>query len=435
MAMPKEALKGMIALVNKQPTESLPTLSKEELIFIETQAARLANRQLKGHAAQDESVVLQLPPEEIDISRALFLTQLGNSPEALLKIRTYEATLDLMALQIMARLPSQATPEAKIAEISRYIFHELHFRFPPHSLYAKEIDLYTFLPSVLDSRRGVCLGVSILYLSLAQRLQLTLEMVTPPGHIYVRYRNGDRIINIETTARGIHLDNEEYLGIDTRSLQMRTLKEVVGLAHFNHASTYLQEQDFEMALASYQKAVPYLPDDPLLKQLMGFTSLLVGQIDQGKEILNRIQDWIPEDSVSKDTVAEDYLNGDVDIEGVRTLFIRVDETRESILQKKEQIEKVLQTHPHFRSGWFQLAVTWLQLHREGEALKALETYHSLWPDDASAEYYLSILYAERLNYPKAWEHLFVAERLCQARDHDPKALRYFRRELTRLSPP
>ena len=74
------------------------------------------------------------------------------------------------------------------------------FRFPPHSLYAKDIDVYTFLPSVLDSRRGVCLGVSILYLCLAQRLDLPLEAMTPPGHIYVRYGED---LNIETTARGI----------------------------------------------------------------------------------------------------------------------------------------------------------------------------------------------------------------------------------------
>src|SRR6202044_1243325 len=123
-----------------------------------------------------------------------------------------------------------ATPQQKIDAINSFIFEEMGFRFPPHSRYAKDIDIYTFLPSVLDSRRGVCLGVSILYLCLAQRLGLNLEMITPPGHIYIRYHEGENIINIETTCRGIHMDSEDYLGINTRCLQMRNIKEVIGLA-------------------------------------------------------------------------------------------------------------------------------------------------------------------------------------------------------------
>ena len=127
----------------------------------------------------------------------------------------------------LARLPIHATDEEKIRAISHFIFHEKRFRFPPHSLYAKDIDTYTFLSSVLDSRLGVCLGVSILYLSIAERLDLPLEIITPPGHIYIRYRKGEEIQNIETTARGIHLPNRAYLGINTRKLQERNKKQVI----------------------------------------------------------------------------------------------------------------------------------------------------------------------------------------------------------------
>ena len=65
-----------------------------------------------------------------------------------------------------------------------------------------------------------------------------MEIITPPGHIYVRYHDGDKIINVETTARGIHLDCKEYLGIDTRSLQVRTLKEVIGMVAFNQVGQF-----------------------------------------------------------------------------------------------------------------------------------------------------------------------------------------------------
>src|SRR4029079_11872384 len=138
--------------------------------------------------------------------------------------KAYEAAVDLMSLQILALLQEKAKDHKELIRgINEFIFEEMRFRFPPHSLYSQSIDEYTFLPSVLESRRGVCLGVSILYLCIAQRLNLAIEMITPPGHIYVRYRNDDTIINIETTARGIHVDCEEYLSVNLCALQKRTI--------------------------------------------------------------------------------------------------------------------------------------------------------------------------------------------------------------------
>lgn len=173
------AVEGLVAIVNKPPNEASLELSNEQLALIDQLASHLPNRRLKGFYAKTEDDVLRLPPEEIDLARGVLLSQLGEDPQALRKAKSYEASIDLMALQILARLPEQASPRAKIRAINHYIFEELGFRFPPHSTFAKEIDLYSFLPSVLDSRRGVCLGVSILYLCLAQRLNLHLEIITP----------------------------------------------------------------------------------------------------------------------------------------------------------------------------------------------------------------------------------------------------------------
>ena len=226
-----KAVDAIVSLINKEPNEETPQLSSDDLYLVDRLCNHLGNRSLKGYKATAEQEIIDMKPHEIDLARGLFLSQLGNSPQAIEKMQNYEALIDLMALQILTQLPSQATHEEMIRTINHFVFNEMGFRFPPHSLYAKDIDIYTFLPSVLDSRRGVCLGVSILYLCLAQRLNLPLEMITPPGHIYIRYHKGDKIINIETTARGIHIESEEYLSIDTRKLQQRDFKEVIGFAH------------------------------------------------------------------------------------------------------------------------------------------------------------------------------------------------------------
>ena len=253
-----------------------------------------------------------------------------------------------MALQILSYLSPRAAPAEKIKTINAFIFEEMGFRFPPHSLYAKAIDYYTFLPSVLDSHRGVCLGVSILYLCLAQRLGLPLEMITPPGHIYIRYKDENQIINIETTARGIHLDCEEYLSVNTRALQERTLREVIGMTHFNQASLYWQEGDYEKALAAYEKAQPYMSDDPLVKEFMGYALLLTGNKEKGEALLKEIQGILPDYAVTKGTMAEDYLLGNVDAEGIKVIFMPVEEERQSLLDKKEALEKILEKWPRFQ---------------------------------------------------------------------------------------
>jgi hypothetical protein len=339
-----------------------------------------------------------------------------------------------MALQILTRVNLNDTPQAKIRAINRFVFHEMGFRFPPHSTYAKDVDLYTFLPSVLDSRRGVCLGVSTLYICLAQRLNLDLEIVTPPGHIYVRWRKGDEEINIETTARGIDVPSEEYLGVDTRSLQQRNVKETIGMAHFNQASVFWERKQYDKALNAYLKAKPYLPDDQLVTGFIAFIHLLKDQTEEATPLLQDIVDHLPDYAVCKETIPEDYLTGKVSKEGVEAVFMRVDETRESLMAKRDALLEVLKKHPFFRDGYFSLAGTWMQLHRAREALEVLEKYHAIDPSNASVEYYLAELYADRMDYNKAWKHLRIAEQITKERNHEPKALLSLRQKLAESCP-
>lgn len=428
------SINAIVGLVNKHPSDSSLLLNGDELILIEKLATRLPHRGLKGHAVTSEEEVIQLPSDQIDLARGLLLSQLSHEPNPLPKVRSYEAMIDLMALQILARVSLHDTPKAKIRAMNHFIFEEMGFRFPPHSTYAKDIDLYTFLPSVLDSRRGVCLGVSILYICLAQRLNLNLEIVIPPGHIFVRWRQVNEIINIETTARGIHLPDEEYLGIDLRYLPQCDIKETIGMAHYNQASVYWERQEYDKAMAAYQKAWPYMPNHKLMTALMGFTAILQGNEEKGREYLKQIVDYLPDHAVSKDTFAEDYLNGFIDRDGIQANFMHVDETRESLLKKRQALEESLKKYPKFREGIFSLAGTWLQLHRAGEALQTLIRYHEIDPTNPTVEYYLSALYAERSDFNKAWEHLRLAEKLTHARQHNPEALTDLRQELYKLCP-
>jgi regulator of sirC expression with transglutaminase-like and TPR domain len=434
LLLPSLDVYSIIGLVTKKADDASIEMGDEQLCILERVAGRLENRKLKGFAAWTKEDVLALPSTEIDLGRSLLIYQFQNDIDAKQKIRHYEATLDLMALQILAHMKQPATAEDIIGEINQFIFRDMRFRFPPHSLYAKDIDLYTFLPSVLDSRQGVCLGVSTLYLCLAQRIGLELDIITPPGHIYVSYQNGPHVINIETTARGINLPSDTYLGINTKSLQKRNMKEVVGMAFFNQASVMLGKEDFTSAIKLYETAREYIPDDPLVKMLLGINYLFAGKKKEGEALLKQVQGLTFDGAIAPETMPEDYLTGKVDAKGIKMVFMPVDENRESIIAKQNELKAHLKKYPKFRAGLLQLATTYLQLGRGQEAYDVLMRYHKIDPTNPTIEYYLCIICMQRYDYMKAWAFYTSAEKIVSEAGHHPKALKSLKASLQRIAP-
>lgn len=430
--IPSHSLYSLLDILSFKSEDPTPILEKDLLESIKHLREPLAHHRLKGHDITSEEDILLLSPFEIDISRAILLAQ-GNLN--LEQIKSYEAILDLMALQILARLPLSATAAQIIETINRLLFQEMEFQFPNLSKFEKEIDRFTFLGPVMDARRGVCLGISILYLALAQRLGLSLEIVTPPGHIYLRFKDLGSQINIETTARGIHVDDSFYLNINTRSLPIRTLKEVVGLAYINRASLYWEKKEFEHCLNCYKQAEKYMGDDHQLQELIALSSILVGKEEEGREILKKLTLQTPAHLVAKDLLTNEYLEGKISKEGLSLLLSPCEDLRAMLHQREGQLKLLSQSHPLCCTIYFQQAMTLLKMGRQGDALEALKLYHALNPNCPMVEYLMTQLCMERFNFPKAWEHLNKCEMLTGIRGHHPKALRQLHRVLTLFCPP
>jgi tetratricopeptide (TPR) repeat protein len=434
LILPKLDLQAVVSLTTRQPSDPPIDLSDEQLQVMNRISGKFANRQLKGSTIWTEEELVALPLEEIDLGRALLIYQFKDEPDPKKKILQYEASIDLMALQIQARLQDDKTDRELIRQINQFIFREMGFRYPPLSVHTKDIDLYTFLPSVLDSRRGVCLGVSILYLCLAQRLSLNLEVITPPGHIYVRYPLEDGELNIETTARGVNLPSETYLGVNTRYLQKKNIREVIGMAFANHAAVHFGRGEYKEAVDLYERASIYMQNDPWLDMLLGINYVLLGEKAKGKKVLAPITPLTFDYAVSEETIPSDYLNGKIDANGMKAIFMPVDENRSSILEKQKELKTILKKYPEFRAGLLQLATTYLQLGKTTKALKVLLKYDALDPNDATVEYYLSILSLEKLDYQSSWKFLKKALSLTDARDHNPRALKGLAQELRKVCP-
>lgn len=421
----------IISLVTKEANEVIPPFSEHELQGVETIADHLANRKLKGHYVWKTSELVDLSEEEVDLARALLIHEFQ---EDRLAIRSYEAYLDMMSLQILSRLPKNPSHIQILEAINHFIFHEMRYRFPPHSMWVKEADLYTFLPSILDSRHGVCLGVSILYLSLAQRLNLPLTIITPPGHIFLSYNGGGEKINIETTARGIHMPDEVYLSINTKELRKESLKSVIGMNYFNAAGEAWRRKNFAKAIECYEIASIYLTDYPTLHYLLGLSYLFQGSKEIGEAHLKKAQLMPMEDLVYRDTSTEDYFKGEVDEKGLLAMFAEVNETRDSIETKQKSLQEVLHKFPRFREGLFHLAITYLQLNRTKEALEILKQYHKIDSENPTVEYYLTLLSLQRLEFRDAWTHFFKCKEVTGKKHHTPQVLKQLERTLKKTAP-
>lgn len=67
------------------------------------------------------------------------------------------------------------------------------------------------LARILDGAKGNCLGLTMLYLAVAERVGLPLYGVSAPEHSFVRYDDGVTRINIEPTRGGKILRDRAYI--------------------------------------------------------------------------------------------------------------------------------------------------------------------------------------------------------------------------------
>lgn len=271
-----------------------------------------------------------------------------------------------------------------------------------------------------------------MYLSLAQRLGLNLEIITPPGHIFIRYKDKDgKITNIETTARGVNYPSDVYLGIETKKLQQRKIKEIPGMVFFNQASLYWANEKYDIAIELYEKALKYMPDDPNVKLLLGLNLLFENKIKEGTKLLLELKDYKSEYLTTKENIIDDYLSKKTNIDSMKVIFLPVDETRDSILKKQKLLLEIVKKYPSFRGALFQLINTYLQLGREKEALIYLNKYYAIDKENPIVNYYIAVISFERFDYLNAWKYLKNTEKLLQQENHYPQALKHFKETLKR----
>nr|CRI42270.1 Uncharacterized protein BN1224_DC9_AR_00020 [Chlamydia pneumoniae] len=413
---------------SKRIRELFPQIQKDEVPIFATMILTLGKVD-RGFSPEEISLIQKLSypglslaslrgsteiDPNTDLARALVVSEFSGD---LGKNRAdyYSNCLDILALRIHAERQryldqSPCVPgtsefhKATIEAINTILFYEEAVRYPSK----KEMfsDEFSFLSSVTDRKFGVCLGVSSLYFSLSQRLDLPLEAVTPPGHIYLRYQGGE--VNIETTAGGRHLPTASYCDcLDLEDLQVRTPEEMIGLTFMNQGSFALQKKKYKEAEEAYKKAQEYLGDEEL-QELLGFVQILGGKKKEGKSLIGKS----PRAS-QKGSVAYDYLKGRINIPTLALLFSYPGSNYEEIASYEEELKKAMKSSMPCCEGQRRLASVAFHLGKTAEAVALLEKCVEDIPNDLSLHLRLCKILCDRHDYTKALKYFIIAERLME----------------------
>ena len=222
----------------------------------------LANQGKNGLRLLTIERILRLDDEEIDMGTAALLLSREWGTRKTLHI--YRGKIDDMAREILRRMKRNhvGNDYRAIKIINEYLFDELGFQAVKTADDPEDL----FLHVVIDKKRGYCLSLSVLYLAIGERIGLPLYGVVVPGHFFVRYDDGLRLYNFETTSKGSIAPEKHYIEKfkppkDKDSLYMKNLSNVQTLGCFfnNLGNSYSDVGEPDNALYYLEKAVEINP--------------------------------------------------------------------------------------------------------------------------------------------------------------------------------
>jgi regulator of sirC expression with transglutaminase-like and TPR domain len=155
--------------------------------------------------------------------------------------------------------------------------------------FAREVNdpslAFVLLPSVLKGRRGSCVGLGLLYLSLAELLALPMECIVRPGHFYVRVPNERGHVNAELLRRGEAMPDAWYeerwpIPGGTARAYGRPLSrdEVFGVVAYNVGNQRQASGRLEDARSAFDRATRAFPELAEAHASLGRTLHLLGAL-------------------------------------------------------------------------------------------------------------------------------------------------------------
>ena len=224
------------------------------LAFILQPIFAFSNPIFKGSIEKQLIKIQQDSNTNPDLLETLLLVSKHWKPS--LGLAPLEEKVESLTRSAQKNLKGQEKPEDKI-KILRSLIHDAGSYDYTNQVDEKGVPINPeelFLHGLLDTHKGYCMNLSLLYLILGQKLGLPLHGVALPNHFFVRYEQEGVRINIETTERGASYPDSFYqqrFGTDTQnSYFMKNLsgRKTLGAYFSNVGMVYYQNQKPERAV-------------------------------------------------------------------------------------------------------------------------------------------------------------------------------------------
>jgi len=162
----------------------------------------------EGASLIDE--IKKVPKSDTLTLQTLFFTSTARKVFGVLTLPStipYLNAVDSAVSKLRAKNIKSQPPQVIVNELNHLVYDEWAIAFDPD-----QNNIQNSLPSTVYLRkRGSCLGVSFIFLTLAEKLKLPIYGVLLPGHFFVRYDDGKNRINIEPNLKGFCHPDSYYV--------------------------------------------------------------------------------------------------------------------------------------------------------------------------------------------------------------------------------
>lgn len=203
----------------------------------------------------------------------------------------WKSFLDQLEEDIRPALKNRKDPERAIQALNTTIFGRYQFRVDHNRLSESPIDSL-LLNSVVRTRKGNCLTLSLFYLFLSERIGLRLDGMILPGHFFIRTHEHDSHRNIESTSYGMAFPDEYYKkrfarGPYLSEPKVLTRKQVVAVYLNSLATLYKYHGHYDRAIAMFETSVRIMPDSPGFLTNLGNAWERRGQIVKAESLYKK----------------------------------------------------------------------------------------------------------------------------------------------------
>jgi len=214
--------------------------------------------------------MLQQPESSWDLCHAALLIAEQLQPE--LDLQSYQHKLDEMVAGIRERVPAEMDVPTRIQQLNRYFYDELGFAGDKQDYYLPDNSL---LNQVIERRRGIPITLAVIYLKLAEAIELDAYGIGFPGHYLVGIHANDDNIILDPFDQGHTLNHGQLRNmlqqlthehtdeiVLERNLRPAAKSDSVVRMLRNLKQIYIESQKVELSLTCIEMILSIIPEAP-----------------------------------------------------------------------------------------------------------------------------------------------------------------------------